>query len=170
MVTPPVFLAKNFVSSLAIKECTSLILIGIYWNSLGSRMSRSVRKILRLYHFNHQYILLIFRDISMGKEQYGVPVVNDIDDGSYPTDFVYVIENIETTPMNVNRTITSLQHCLCRDDCSSLFCKCTRSSVQCWYDKVNLYEYSVGSLSCGWFPSCCSGNGKVGFFRTHCKC
>ena len=89
----------------------------------------------------------------MGKEQYGVPVVNDIDDGSYPTDFVYVIENIETTLMNVNRTITSLQHCVCRDDCSSLFCKCTRSSVQCWYDKVSQYGYSIGSLSCGWVPS-----------------
>ena len=105
----------------------------------------------------------------MGKEQYGVPVVNDIDDGSYPTDFVYVIENIETTPMNVNRTITSLQHCVCRDDCSSLFCKCTRSSVQCWYDKVSHYGYSIGSQSCGWVPSLYILETAVVFFRTHRK-
>ncbi len=74
----------------------------------------------------------------MGKEQYAVPVVNDVDEENYPVDFRYVMENVETTPMNVNRTITSLQHCDCRDDCASLFCRCTRSSVQCWYDKVRV--------------------------------
>ncbi len=74
----------------------------------------------------------------MGLEQNAVPVVNDIDDENYPTDFLYVIENVETSPMNVNRCITGLQHCECKDDCSSMFCNCTRSSVQCWYDKVGV--------------------------------
>ena len=45
----------------------------------------------------------------MGREANPIPVVNDTDDENYPTDFQYVKENVETSPMNVNRVITSLQ-------------------------------------------------------------
>jgi euchromatic histone-lysine N-methyltransferase len=78
---------------------------------------------------------LLHRDISIGKESNPIPVVNDVDEENYPKDFVYVIENVETTPMNVNRCITSLQYCRCKDDCSTMFCVCGRNSVRCWYDK-----------------------------------
>ena len=54
---------------------------------------------------------LLFRDISYGREANPVPVVNDCDDENYPRDFLYVSENVETAPMNVNRTITSLRVC-----------------------------------------------------------
>ena len=37
-----------------------------------------------------------------------MPVVNMVDDENYPTDFLYVVDCVETTPMNVNRLITSL--------------------------------------------------------------
>ena len=51
----------------------------------------------------------VYRDISYGKEGNAMPVVNCADDENYPTDFLYVTDYVETTPMNVNRVITSLQ-------------------------------------------------------------
>ena len=45
----------------------------------------------------------------MGREANPIPVVNDIDDENYPQDFHYIHENIETSPMSVNRVFTSLQ-------------------------------------------------------------
>ena len=51
----------------------------------------------------------IFRDVSFGRETHPIPVVNAIDDEQYPKDFLYVMENVETSPMNVNRVVTSLQ-------------------------------------------------------------
>ena len=45
----------------------------------------------------------------MGREQNPIPVVNQADEEDYPKDFLYIIENIETYPLNINRVITSLQ-------------------------------------------------------------
>lgn len=45
----------------------------------------------------------------MGRESNPVPVVNDVDGENYPQDFHYVADNCETSPMMVNRTISSLQ-------------------------------------------------------------
>ena len=45
----------------------------------------------------------------MGREANPMPVVNNVDDENYPQDFLYVIDNVETAPLNVNRVITSLQ-------------------------------------------------------------
>ena len=45
----------------------------------------------------------------MGRESNPIPVVNNIDDENYPQDFHYVTENVETSPMMVNRVISSLQ-------------------------------------------------------------
>jgi len=35
--------------------------------------------------------------------------VNQVDDEDFPTDFVYVADYVETTPIAVNRVVTSLQ-------------------------------------------------------------
>ncbi|XP_064649303.1 histone-lysine N-methyltransferase EHMT2-like [Lineus longissimus] len=78
---------------------------------------------------------LIHRDLSFGKEKNPIPCVNGCDDEQIPKDYLYVMENIETSPMNINRCITSLQSCACEDDCSSHVCVCSRNSVRCWYDK-----------------------------------
>lgn len=115
---------------------------------------------------------LLFRDISYGREANPVPVVNECDDENYPHDFLYVNENVETIPLNINRTITSLrvsitdlsvnslqmfmywmfnvcplcvQSCTCQGDCSSMHCVCGHSSIRCWYTKVCAY-WSVRSL------------------------
>ena len=52
---------------------------------------------------------LVHRDVSMGRENIPIPVVNEVDDDTLPTDFQYVTENTETTDLSINRTISSLQ-------------------------------------------------------------
>jgi hypothetical protein len=47
--------------------------------------------------------------LSFGKEKNPIPCVNGCDDEEIPKDYLYVMENIETSPMNINRCITSLQ-------------------------------------------------------------
>ncbi|XP_033732382.1 uncharacterized protein LOC117321879 isoform X2 [Pecten maximus] len=78
---------------------------------------------------------LIHRDVSMGRENIPIAVVNGTDDDPIPTDFQYITENVETVDLNINRTIHSLQSCRCSDNCSSMFCVCGRNSVKCWYDR-----------------------------------
>ncbi|GIY50385.1 histone-lysine N-methyltransferase EHMT2 [Caerostris extrusa] len=80
---------------------------------------------------------MLLKKIS-SKEQYAIQCVNDVDDEPPPVDFLYVTENCETTPMNIDRTITSLQSCHCEDDCSTANCTCASISYQCWYDKEGL--------------------------------
>ena len=45
----------------------------------------------------------------MGREANAIPVVNCFDDVNYPQDFLYVADYVETSPINVNTVITSLQ-------------------------------------------------------------
>lgn len=61
----------------------------------------------------------LHRDISRGKEPVQIPAVNGLDDEPLPIDYMYLTENCETTPINIDRTITSLQSCRCEDDCTS---------------------------------------------------
>ncbi|XP_041370833.1 histone-lysine N-methyltransferase EHMT2-like [Gigantopelta aegis] len=105
--------------------------------STSSWMALKVNKQLRAFGAKLGRIeKLIHRDIAYGREKNPIACTNAVDDESFPTDYLYVNENIETTPLNINRTLTSLQSCRCKDDCSSLFCVCARSSVKCWYDKL----------------------------------
>ncbi|XP_067130013.1 histone-lysine N-methyltransferase EHMT2-like isoform X2 [Centruroides vittatus] len=78
---------------------------------------------------------ILHRDISRGKELNPIQCVNGVDGEPAPTDFLYVTENCETSPIHVDRTITSLQSCRCDDDCTSPNCTCATISFKCWYDK-----------------------------------
>ncbi|KAL5012000.1 hypothetical protein ScPMuIL_010551 [Solemya velum] len=78
---------------------------------------------------------LIHRDITMGRENIPIACVNGVDDELVPEDYQYITENVETSPLHINRVITSLQSCRCKDDCSSQLCVCSRSSVKCWYTR-----------------------------------
>ena len=49
------------------------------------------------------------RDVSKGKEFYQISIVNGYDSELPPTDYVYITENCETSSINIDRTITSLQ-------------------------------------------------------------
>lgn len=88
---------------------------------------------------------LLHRDASVGREENPIACVNDVDDEPYPTDYLYVNHNVETQDLHINNVITSLQSCRCKDDCSSLYCVCARSSVKCWYDKFGrlLEDFSL---------------------------
>lgn len=51
----------------------------------------------------------LHRDVSKGKEYYQIPIVNGMDNELVPLDYMYITDNCETSPINIDRTITSLQ-------------------------------------------------------------
>ncbi|KAG5840843.1 hypothetical protein ANANG_G00192970 [Anguilla anguilla] len=75
------------------------------------------------------------RDISQGYEKIPVPCVNGVDSEPCPEDYKYIPESCVTSPINIDRNITHLQYCACKDDCSSNSCMCGQLSLHCWYDK-----------------------------------
>ncbi|XP_076436857.1 uncharacterized protein LOC143276258 isoform X2 [Babylonia areolata] len=88
---------------------------------------------------------LAHRDLSIGREKNPIACVNAVDDEPCPSDYLYVNHNVETQDLHINNVITSLQSCHCKDDCSSVFCVCSRSSVKCWFDKFGrlLEEFNM---------------------------
>ncbi|CAJ1068690.1 histone-lysine N-methyltransferase EHMT1-like [Xyrichtys novacula] len=77
---------------------------------------------------------LLSRDISRGYEAIPITCVNSVDIEPCPENFKYIPENCVTSPLNIDKDITHLQHCSCTDDCSSSTCVCGQLSLQCWYD------------------------------------
>ncbi|XP_028273686.1 histone-lysine N-methyltransferase EHMT1 isoform X2 [Parambassis ranga] len=78
---------------------------------------------------------VLHSDITLGQERVPIPCVNSVDSESYPDDYKYISENCVTSPMNIDRNITHLQYCVCKEDCSSSICMCGQLSLRCWYDK-----------------------------------
>ncbi|KAL2092228.1 hypothetical protein ACEWY4_012026 [Coilia grayii] len=78
---------------------------------------------------------VLSKDISRGYETVPISCVNGVDHEACPSNFKYVPENCYTSQMNIDENITHLQHCKCKDDCSSNSCICGQLSVRCWYDK-----------------------------------
>uniref|UniRef100_A0A4W5KCH0 Euchromatic histone-lysine N-methyltransferase 1b n=1 Tax=Hucho hucho TaxID=62062 RepID=A0A4W5KCH0_9TELE len=74
-------------------------------------------------------------DIARGYERVPVPCVNSVDSEPCPDNYKYVPDNCVTSPMNIDKNITHLQYCVCKDDCSSSSCMCGQLSLRCWYDK-----------------------------------
>lgn len=79
--------------------------------------------------------IVLYNDVSRGKEQSPIQCVNGFDNEMSPTDFLYIRENCETSPITMDRLITSLQSCQCEDDCSATSCACCSMSIRCWYTK-----------------------------------
>ncbi|XP_027018734.2 histone-lysine N-methyltransferase EHMT1a [Tachysurus fulvidraco] len=77
---------------------------------------------------------LLCRDLSRGYEDVPVTCVNGVDQELCPN-FKYVPENCFTSQVNIDENITHLQHCTCKDDCSSSSCICGQLSIRCWYDR-----------------------------------
>ncbi|XP_014673040.1 PREDICTED: histone-lysine N-methyltransferase EHMT2-like isoform X2 [Priapulus caudatus] len=78
---------------------------------------------------------VLHRDVSLGRENVPIVCLNWHDDEGIPEDYQYVTENVETSQLvSINRLISSLQHCQCRDNCGSTSCTCTINSVRLWYD------------------------------------
>lgn len=78
---------------------------------------------------------LLNRDIARGYEKVPVPCVNAVDGEPYPDNYKYIPDSCVTSPMNIDKNITHLQYCVCKDDCSSANCMCGQLSLRCWYDK-----------------------------------
>ncbi|XP_007575890.1 histone-lysine N-methyltransferase EHMT1 isoform X5 [Poecilia formosa] len=78
---------------------------------------------------------LLHSDISLGQEQVSIPCVNSVDSEPIPDDYKYITENCVTSPMNIDRNITHLQYCVCKEDCSTSICMCGQLSLRRWYDK-----------------------------------
>uniref|UniRef100_A0A6Q2ZLZ0 Euchromatic histone-lysine N-methyltransferase 1b n=1 Tax=Esox lucius TaxID=8010 RepID=A0A6Q2ZLZ0_ESOLU len=84
---------------------------------------------------NTQGEKVLNRDIARGYERVPVPCVNSVDCEPCPDNYKYVPANCVTSPMNIDKNITHLQYCVCKDDCSSSSCMCGQLSLRCWYDK-----------------------------------
>ncbi|KAG7240828.1 hypothetical protein INR49_023402, partial [Caranx melampygus] len=89
----------------------------------NSRLSQAEEKVLH-------------SDIALGQERVPIPCVNSVDSESYPDNYKYISENCVTSPMNIDRNITHLQYCVCKEDCSASICMCGQLSLRCWYDKT----------------------------------
>ncbi|XP_040915268.1 histone-lysine N-methyltransferase EHMT1 [Toxotes jaculatrix] len=88
----------------------------------NSRLSQAEEKILH-------------SDVTLGQERVPIPCVNGVDSEPYPDNYKYIPENCVTSPMNIDRNITHLQYCVCKEDCSASICMCGQLSLRCWYDK-----------------------------------
>ncbi|CAJ1070822.1 histone-lysine N-methyltransferase EHMT1 isoform X1 [Xyrichtys novacula] len=78
---------------------------------------------------------ILHSDIALGQERVPIPCVNSVDSEPYPDSYKYISENCVTSPMNIDRNITHLQYCVCKEDCSTSICMCGQLSLRCWYDK-----------------------------------
>ncbi|KAM4635052.1 histone-lysine N-methyltransferase EHMT1 [Polymixia lowei] len=78
---------------------------------------------------------VLHRDIARGHERVPISCVNAVDSEAYPENYKYIPENCVTSPMNIDRNITHLQYCVCKEDCSASICMCGQLSLRCWYDK-----------------------------------
>uniref|UniRef100_A0A671Y5F6 Euchromatic histone-lysine N-methyltransferase 1b n=1 Tax=Sparus aurata TaxID=8175 RepID=A0A671Y5F6_SPAAU len=78
---------------------------------------------------------VLHSDIALGQERVPIPCVNSVDSEPYPDGYKYIPENCVTSPMNIDRNITHLQYCVCKEDCSTSICMCGQLSLRCWYDK-----------------------------------
>ncbi|CAM9113675.1 unnamed protein product [Lampetra planeri] len=79
---------------------------------------------------------VLHSDVALGQESVPIPCVNAVDGEPYPDDYKYILENCVTSPMNIDRNITHLQYCVCKEDCSTSVCMCGQLSLRCWYDKA----------------------------------
>ncbi|KAG7480473.1 hypothetical protein MATL_G00056510 [Megalops atlanticus] len=86
---------------------------------------------------NHANLVekILNRDISQGYEKTPISCVNGVDSEPCPDNYKYVPRNCLTCPVNIDRNITHLQYCTCKDDCASTSCMCGQLSLRCWYDK-----------------------------------
>ncbi|XP_056873989.1 histone-lysine N-methyltransferase EHMT1 isoform X2 [Takifugu flavidus] len=79
---------------------------------------------------------VLHSDIALGHERVPIPCVNSVDSEPYPEGYKYIPENCVTSPMNIDRNITHMQYCVCKENCSTSICMCGQLSLRCWYDKT----------------------------------
>uniref|UniRef100_A0A3Q1HDX2 Euchromatic histone-lysine N-methyltransferase 1b n=1 Tax=Anabas testudineus TaxID=64144 RepID=A0A3Q1HDX2_ANATE len=102
------------------------------WVALQANRKERDAKNMRLSQAEEK---VLHSDIALGQESVPIPCVNSVDSEPYPDDYKYIPENCVTSPMNIDRNITHLQYCVCKEDCSASICMCGQLSLRCWYDK-----------------------------------
>uniref|UniRef100_A0A669BE55 Euchromatic histone-lysine N-methyltransferase 1b n=1 Tax=Oreochromis niloticus TaxID=8128 RepID=A0A669BE55_ORENI len=102
------------------------------WAALQANRKERDAKNIRLSRAEEK---ALHSDIALGQERVPIPCVNAVDSEPYPDDYKYIPENCVTSPMNIDRNITHLQYCVCKEDCSASICMCGQLSLRCWYDK-----------------------------------
>uniref|UniRef100_A0A3Q3R810 Euchromatic histone-lysine N-methyltransferase 1b n=1 Tax=Monopterus albus TaxID=43700 RepID=A0A3Q3R810_MONAL len=102
------------------------------WAALQANRKERDAKNIRLSRAEDK---VLHSDIALGQEKVPIPCVNAVDSEPYPDDYKYIPENCVTSPMNIDRNITHLQYCVCKEDCSASICMCGQLSLRCWYDK-----------------------------------
>ena len=56
----------------------------------------------------------------------------------------YVRNNVVTLPLPIDRNISKLEHCECKDNCTNEeSCKCSDISVRSWYDQSGKSSQNV---------------------------
>ncbi|XP_077592922.1 histone-lysine N-methyltransferase EHMT1-like isoform X1 [Stigmatopora nigra] len=101
------------------------------FTTLQANSSERDPKTVRFIQAEGKYL---HSDIALGQERISLPCVNAVDSEPYPDDYKYILENCVTSPMNIDKNITHLQYCVCKEDCSSSLCMCGQLSLRCWYD------------------------------------
>ncbi|XP_044029191.1 histone-lysine N-methyltransferase EHMT1 isoform X2 [Siniperca chuatsi] len=102
------------------------------WAALQANRREKEAKNMRLTQAEEK---VLHSDIALGQERVPIPCVNSVDSEPYPDGYKYIPENCVTSPMNIDRNITHLQYCVCKEDCSTSICMCGQLSLRCWYDK-----------------------------------
>uniref|UniRef100_A0A3Q4I0D7 Euchromatic histone-lysine N-methyltransferase 1b n=1 Tax=Neolamprologus brichardi TaxID=32507 RepID=A0A3Q4I0D7_NEOBR len=102
------------------------------WAALQANRKERDAKNIRLSRAEEK---ALHSDIALGQERVPIPCVNAVDSEPYPDGYKYIPENCVTSPMNIDRNITHLQYCVCKEDCSASICMCGQLSLRCWYDK-----------------------------------
>ena len=55
---------------------------------------------------------IVCNDLTRGKENNPIQIVNDLDEAQEPHDYVYVKQNVVTTHVPIDRNISTLQVCI----------------------------------------------------------
>uniref|UniRef100_A0A671YTZ4 Euchromatic histone-lysine N-methyltransferase 1a n=1 Tax=Sparus aurata TaxID=8175 RepID=A0A671YTZ4_SPAAU len=114
--------------------------INVHLGYKDLNMQTEVEQILNIFlpHIYDSYFKIIIcpslRDISRGYEAVPITCVNGVDSEPCPENFKYIPDSCVTSPLNIDKDITHLQHCSCTDDCLSSTCVCGQLSLRCWYD------------------------------------
>ncbi|KAG8198720.1 hypothetical protein JTE90_023488 [Oedothorax gibbosus] len=76
---------------------------------------------------------VVYRDISRGVEIYPIQAINEVDQEEFIMEFRYITRNCFTPDVRVNTTINDMEKCLCKDNCNTGSCNCTKLT-KCSYD------------------------------------
>lgn len=100
---------------------------------------------------------MIYRDISKGREQFEIPVYNDVDKEPPPLDFVYINRPVAGKGVRITTNPNFLSCCDCTDNCvDSSKCQCAINSRGAAYDIDGklLADKPTGIYECNYRCKC----------------